>query len=68
VKFRIRKRPTVWMAFDAPNPRPWRLDIPAGLKIANQPLSDLSDHRTFEDAVKALAYLLKMKKKGWLHR
>jgi len=67
-KFRIRKQPTLFMAFGAPNPTPWRLDIPAGLKLGNQPLPDLSNHYTFDGAVEALAYLLEMKKKGWLHR
>jgi hypothetical protein len=28
MKCRIRYQPTIWMVFGAPNPTPWRLDIP----------------------------------------
>lgn len=67
-RFRIRFRPTLFMAFDAPNPWPWLLEIPAGLKIGNERIPESSSHKTFDGAFRALQYVLEMQKRGHLHR
>jgi hypothetical protein len=68
MKCRIRYQPNNWFLFGAPDPLPWRLDVPAGLRIARQPVPDISRHPSFESALRMFQYLLKMKKRGWLHR
>lgn len=68
MKCRIWYRPTAWMAFDAPDPCPWKLSLPTTLKLGPKLLWPVSEYRTFDGALKAFQYLLEMHKKGWLHR
>ena len=68
MKFRIRYRSTIFLAFDAPNPAPWRLDVPAGLKYGMD-RSDVpsSDHKDWSSAVARLEHLLGAAKRGYLY-
>ena len=68
MKCRIHKCPTIWMAFDSPDPLPWKLDIPVQFMLANRYVWPYQAYATFHEAVKGFEYLVRMKKKGWLHR
>jgi hypothetical protein len=68
VKCRIRYQSTIWMAFDSPDPLPWKLDIPANLMLGKRYIWPFQAYASFQEAVDAFQYLLRMKKRGWLHR
>ena len=68
MKCRIWYRPTIWMAFDASNPAPWRLEVPAGLKYGREQRVDSSDHQDWESAILRLQALLGAQRRGYLHR
>jgi hypothetical protein len=50
------------MAFDAPNPSPWHLDIPASMFRGVPPVE--TDFQTFEEAVAAFRWLEPIQKKS----
>ena len=60
MKCRIRYRPTIWEAFDAPNPAPWRVDFPASLRIfLSQRPWVATDYQTFDEALQAFKLVLR---------